>query len=115
MQQTLRELKKSKPKDQIFLTLEQNSEYNEFYKFSFNIPPDADCVNQKVIKEAVKNIESLRRAKKQAEESRNQKMFEEKIAKEREAELGRLIVNLQIGKITPEEFKKSSDAIYNNQ
>lgn len=116
LEQVLRELKKSKPKDQIFLTLEQNGGYDDYsYKFSFNIPTDADYVNKKVIKDAVQRIESLRKAKGEEEKKRAQKKLEEEIAEKREAELGRLIVNLQIGKITPEEFKIKSDAIYDRK
>ena len=116
LQQTLRELESSKPKDEIFLTLEQKGEWGEyFYKFSFNIPTEEERINKKVIKDAVQKVESLRKVKKEEEKKRAQKKLEEEIAEKREAELGRLIVSLQIGKITPEEFKAKSDAIYDRK
>lgn len=116
LQKTIRELGKLKPNDEVFLTLDRTGDYDDYsYRFSFNIPSSEDYINEKVVKIAINNIQSLRSIKEKDEERRREREKEAEITKEKELELGRLITLLQSGGITAEEFKTKSDAIYNKK
>ncbi len=116
LKRVLQELDKTDDKENVYITLSTEGDYDSgtSYYLNFNLPgANPDYINKKAIKKVIEEIKSLRKTKEWNRKREEERKAEEKIAQEKEEELSRLITWLQIGKITAEEFRKRSDAIYN--